>query len=84
MTGMRTWQTIAKNSVLLFFGWEVATTLVGLVVLILVATLDGTPSTQSLISVVGTLVLYGVVIWAVRDARRRSRLNPPGSEQTPP
>lgn len=78
MTGMRTWRKIVKSSVLLFFGWEIATTLVGLAVLILVAIRGGTPSTESLISIAGTFGLYGFVIWAIRDARGRSRLNSPG------
>lgn len=71
MTGMKTWRKIVKSSVLLFFGWEIATTLVGLVVLILVAIRGGTPSTEGLVSIAGTVGLYGVVIWAIRDARRR-------------
>jgi hypothetical protein len=78
MTSMRAWRKIVKSSVLLLFGWEIATTLVGLAVLILIAIRGGTPPTDSLISIVGAIGFYGVLIWAIRNARMRSRLKSQG------
>jgi hypothetical protein len=78
MTSMRAWRKIVKGSVFLFLGWEIATTLVGLAVLILIVVRGGTPSTDSLISIVGVIGVYGVLIWAIRDARMRSHLKSPG------
>jgi len=71
MTGLRRWRKIAKSLIFVSFAWEIAATIVSLVLLILVTVRGGAPSLDSLISVVGTLGLYGVVIWAIGDARRR-------------
>jgi hypothetical protein len=78
MTSMRVWRKIVKGSVLLCVGGEIATTLVGLAVLILIVIRGGTPATDSLISIAGAIGVYGVLIWAIRNARMRSRLHSPG------
>jgi hypothetical protein len=71
MTGLRMWRKIAKSFILFFVAWEVIATIVSLALLIFVAVRGVAPSPDSLISVFGTLGLYGVVIWAIRDARGR-------------
>ena len=77
MTGLQRWRKVAKSLTIFSFAWEAAATIVGLVFLILVAVQGGAPSPDRLIPVVGTLGICGVVIWAIRDARRRSRQQPP-------
>jgi hypothetical protein len=76
MTGLRKWRKIAKSFILFFFAWEVAATLASLALLMFVTVRGGAPSPDSLISVLGTLGLYGVVIWAIWDARWRRRRRP--------
>jgi hypothetical protein len=76
MTGLRWWRKIAKRLIIFCFAWDVAATIVGLVLLILVTVQGGAPSPDNLITVVGTLGLYGVLIWAVWDARERRRRQP--------
>jgi hypothetical protein len=77
MTGLRRWRKIAKILIIFSFAEEIAVTVVSLVLFILVAVQGGgAPSPDSLISVVGTLGFYGIVIWAIRDARRRRRRRP--------
>jgi len=76
MTGLRKWRKIAESFILFFIAWEVAVTIVGLALLIFVTARGGTPSPNSLISVLGTLGFYGVLIWAIRDAQGRRRRRP--------
>jgi hypothetical protein len=77
MTGLRRWRKIAKRLIIFCFAWEVVATIVSLVLLMLVTVQGGgAPSPDHLITVVGTLGLYGVVIWAIWDARRRRRRQP--------
>jgi hypothetical protein len=77
MTGLRTWQKIARSLVIAWFVCEVAATIGSLVLLVLVMVQgDGGPSLDRLISIIGTLGLYGVVIWAIWDARRWRRRPP--------
>ncbi len=76
MTGLRKWRMIAKSFVTISIACDAAVAIVSLVLIILVMVQGGTPSPDSLISVVGALGFYGVVIWAIRDARRRGRPRP--------
>jgi hypothetical protein len=77
MTGLRRWRKISQGLVIFSFTWEAAVAIVSLL-LILVAVLGGVvPSSDRLIPVVGTLGICGVVIWAIRDARRRRRRQHP-------
>jgi hypothetical protein len=77
MTGLRTWRKIAKSLIIFFFAWEIAATIVSLALLILVTVQGGGASSPDrLISVVGAFGLYGVVTWAIWDARSRRRRRP--------
>lgn len=76
MTGLRKWRKISKSLVLCFFAWDVAATIVSLALLIFITIRGGSPSPDALISVFGTLGIYGIVIWAVRDAQRRRHQYP--------
>jgi len=82
MTGLQMWREIAKNFILFFIAWEVAVTIVSLALLIFVTVRGGSPSLNILISVLGTLGFYGVLIWAIRDARGRSHRRPLGRVAT--
>ncbi|SIO67739.1 hypothetical protein SAMN05444166_8435 [Singulisphaera sp. GP187] len=76
MTTLRKWRSLAKTFILFFVAWEVVATIVSLALLIIIAVRGGAPSPDRLISVFGTLGLFGVVIWAIRDARERGRRRP--------
>jgi Flp pilus assembly protein TadB len=71
MTGLRRWQRIGKGLIILSLTWEAAATIVSLVLLVVVAVQGGVVSSDRLISVVGTLGICGVVIWANWEGRRR-------------
>ena len=75
---LRSWRKLARRLIILASTWEAVGAIVSLVLLVL-ATIQGgrAPSADSLISVVGTLGLAGVVIWAISDARRHNRRRPP-------
>lgn len=74
MSMLRTWRKIARRLIIFCIAWEVAVNIVGIVLVILVTIQGGgAPSPDRLISIVGTLGLYGIVIWAIGDARRRRR-----------
>ena len=76
MTGLRKWRKIAENFILFFIAWEVAVTIVSLALLMFVTVRGGTPSPDSLISVLGTLGFYGVLIWAIRDVQGEDAADP--------
>jgi hypothetical protein len=76
MTGLRQWRKIAKSLIIFSFACEAVVAIVSLMLLILIMIQGGAPSPDSLIYVVGTLGLYGVVIWAIWDAQRRRRRRP--------
>lgn len=73
MTNLRKWRTFAKDLIVLAFAWEVVATIVSLAFLIYVTVQGGALSPERLISVVGALGLYGVVICAILNARSRRR-----------
>ena len=73
MTSLRKWRTFGKELILLAFAWEVVATIASLAFLIYVTVQGGPLSADRLISVVGALGLYGVVICAIRHARSRRR-----------
>jgi hypothetical protein len=77
MTRLRRWRKLAKGLIVVCVAWDVAFTLGALVLVILVAVRGrGALSSERVISIVGSLGLYGIVIWAIRDARARRRRQP--------
>lgn len=77
MTSLRTWRRFARGLVAVCFTGDVAATLGGFVLLILIVVLGGPwPSADRVISIVGALGLYALVIWAVGDARKQTRRQP--------
>jgi hypothetical protein len=78
MTGLRRWRKVAKGLIIFSFTWEAAVTIVSLALLILLVVQGGgVPSSDLLIPVVGTLGIFGVVIWAIWDTRGRKRRQHP-------
>lgn len=73
MTWLRTWRRFAKSLIVFFLAWDVAAAVIGLAVLVFILIQGGAPSPDHMISVLGTLGVYGIIIWAVWDARKRRR-----------
>ena len=72
MTGLQRWRKIAKSLIVISLTWEVAATIVSLVLLMLVMVQGGeAPSSERLIPLVGTIGIIGVVTWAIWHARKR-------------
>jgi hypothetical protein len=77
MTGLQRWRRIARSLVIISFTWEAVVAIASLV-LFLVAVRGGVaPPLDRLIPVVATLGIFGVMAWAIRDARRRRNRRPP-------
>ena len=66
MTGLQRWRQFVESFILIGFVWKAVATVVGLFSLMMGG---GFPSAQNLIPVMGTLGLFAIIIWAIRDAR---------------